>query len=129
MAHKTRDEIDAQARAHSQATTQELPPEPPAETALTIGASGANVSKLVDLLALLGYATNTVIKGGPPVLDESIMVDVRAAIAAHDLPTLHAAEGLSDVAKQLPLGIEGEVVTQSLWNGLYAVAEQDTATS
>jgi hypothetical protein len=84
---------------------QELP-------ALAYGARGAPVAKLVALLHVLGFSTNHVItQGAPPLLEESVLVDVRAA-----REQLHVPDG-PEVA-----GVEGEVIGQATWGALYEAA-------
>jgi hypothetical protein len=113
MAHLTADEVDAlaskAASAEEPAKTESLLPGP-ARPTLAYGAEGANVTKLVDLLAVLGHATNDVIKGGAPKLDEGVLIDVRAA---------QSALGVVEP----PLGdIEGELVGAATWGALYEAA-------
>jgi peptidoglycan hydrolase-like protein with peptidoglycan-binding domain len=122
MAHQlTREQIDQAAAQEAATIKQELasqPPAPPADTTLAYGASGECVTKLVDLLALLGYDTNDVIKGTATTLDESVLVDVRAAQAA-----LNVTEPELTEAAQIPVGVKGELVGEATWNALYAAAE------
>jgi hypothetical protein len=89
----------------------------PGETTLAYGAEGESVTKLVNLLAVLGYVTNDVIKGGPPKLDESVLADVRAAQEA-------LAVEVSDVTLpvDIPVGVEGELVGTATWAALYGAA-------
>lgn len=117
MAHQlTAEQVDAQAAAiaagEAPAKQENLDPGPPTEPILAVGASGETVQKLVNLLAVLGYTSNDVIKGGTPRLDESVLVDVRAAQQALDVvePPVEA-----------PI-IEGELVGPSTWAALYEAA-------
>jgi hypothetical protein len=124
MAHQmTPDEVDAAAASHAaseQPAKQENLATPLAELpGLAYGAEGENVIKLVNVLAVLGYDSNDVIKGGEPRLDESVLVDVRAAQAALDiLPATEIPGG----DPQLASGVEGELVCQTTWAALYEAA-------
>lgn len=128
MAHVTREEIDSRAAEEAATITaqdkaaQAEADATQAETTLAYGAQGECVSKLVDLLAMLGFATNNVIKGGPPILDETVLVDVRAAQAA-----LEVKEPELTLDTDIPVGVEGELIGDSTWNALYAAAEQKIA--
>lgn len=123
MAHQlTRDEIDqlaatqaASITAQAEASASDIPP---AETTLAYGASGECVTQLVDLLAVLGYDTNSVIKGGTPVLDETVLVDVRKA-----QQNLQAKEPEVTLPVDIPVGVKGELVGSATWNALYTAAE------
>jgi hypothetical protein len=72
---------------------------------LEAGATGEDVTKLVNLLAVLGHASNTVINGGPPTLDASVELDVEAA------------------KKQLAIAEAG--VGPATWAALYAAAAKE----
>ncbi len=112
--------IDAAAAEHSNAI--EIPSEPAAETTLAIGAEGDCVTKLVGLLALLGYATNDVIAGKSSQLDQSVITDLVAAEAAlgfHELP----GDELLEPA-EIPVGVKGRLVTATTWDALYAAAAE-----
>jgi hypothetical protein len=122
MAHQlTPEEIDAQAAAiaagEEPAKEEHIAPALPNETTLAYGANGECVAKLVNLLAVLGYNTNDVIKGGPPKLDESVLVDVRAAQQALDV----AEPELTEPAA-IPVGVKGELVGVATWTALYEAA-------
>lgn len=127
MAHQlTRNEVDALAAsaaapiiAEAEATAAAVPP---AETTLAYGASGECVTKLVDLLAVLGYATNNVIKGAAPELDASVLADVQAAQTA-----LGASEPEVTLPADIPVGVKGTLVGQATWNALYTAAEAKLA--
>jgi hypothetical protein len=114
MAHQlTREQIDQAAAADAATVKQQLPPAadtPTPEPILGRGDTGEPVTKLVQLLALLGYVTNDIIKGAPPVLDESVLVDVRAA---------QLALGVTEPPD--PTGVE--LVGEVTWAALYDAAE------
>lgn len=119
MAHQlTPDEVDAQAAAiaagEEPAKQENLDPGAPAETTLAYVAEGECVTKLVNLLAVLGYNSNDVIKGGVPLLDESVLVDVRAAQEALDV--------LEPEVTPVPVAVEGELVGSATWAALYEAA-------
>lgn len=123
MAHQmTREAIDQAAAAEAAGLTAAdeaaATDTPTAETTLAYGAQGDCVTKLVDLLAVLGFATNTVIKGGPPILDESVLVDLRAAKAELSISELEVI-----MPSEIPLCVKGELVATATWNALYAAAE------
>jgi len=130
MAHQTREQLDAIAAQHSTDIADQLPPEAAPETTLAYGATGPFVTRLVDLLALLGFTTNTVIKGGPPVLDVSVLADVDAARAHLDI---HEAGTVNPEAPEvmrpdeIPVGVKGELVGRRTWDGLYEAAEKAVA--
>jgi hypothetical protein len=79
------------------------------EPILASGSAGPLVRKLVDLLAVNGHATNTIVNGENPgqVLDQSVMADVRA----------FAKE--KDVAEDPAAGIEGDYIGPNTWQALY----------
>jgi hypothetical protein len=120
MAHQllSHEEIDTAAAAAAAQVKEQFPELPAPMATLAYGAGGEFVTKLVDLLALLGYDTNNVIKGAPPILDESVLVDVRAAKAALDV----AVPELTEPAA-ITVGVEGELVDEATWSALYAAAE------
>lgn len=124
MAHQlTQAEIDAiDAAASEQAvqTTAEISATPllGAETTLAYGAEGDCVQKLVELLNLLGYHNNSVIAGGPPILDQSVLNDVRAA-----QEDLAVKEPELTPPSEIPVGVEGEIVGPTTWNALYTAAQ------
>ena len=90
MAHKlTSDQVDALAAEDAAVTTKQIDEIAADEAAnlapgpvLAEGAEGDEVTRLVNLLALLGYRTNDVIKGGPPKLDATVLADVHSAQVA-----------------------------------------------
>lgn len=109
--------------AAAEAAAQDKPPvQENIEGAITIpptlglGAKGPSVTKLVNLLAVLGYATNSVIRGGEAVFDESVLVDVQAAQAAEGVVELATIDG---AAGEL---IEGVFVAGDTWHALYEAA-------
>lgn len=87
------------------------------EATLAYGAEGECVTKLVNLLALLGHAMNDVVKGGHPILDQTVLTDV-----------LHAQEELQVVEPDLilpaeiPVGVKGALVGKATWGALYEAA-------
>lgn len=86
MAHQlSPDEVDAlaadQAATIEPAKEDHLSAPLGAEAILAYGAEGEPVTKLVNVLAVLGHSTNSVIHGGPARLDETVLVDVRTAQA------------------------------------------------
>lgn len=108
--HLTPEEVDARAAevaAGEKPAREEALAAPASRPTLAYGAEGANVTKLVDLLAVLGFATSDVIKGGAPKLDESVLVDVRAA------------QQTLGVVETPPEGVEGELVGVATWGALY----------
>jgi len=115
MAHPARELIDQ--AASDAAASIEAPPASAAETTLAYGAEGACLKKLVDLLALLGHATNDVIKGTSSRLDESVLVDLRAARAELGI----AAPALL-TPTEIPVGVKGEFVDTATWDTLYQAA-------
>lgn len=126
MAHQmTREEIDTLAATEAQSITAEAEAAAAtaaaqaqaSETTLAYGATGSCVQQLVDLLAVLGHASNSVIKGGPPILDESVLADVRAAQTE-----LAVTEPEVTVPADIPIGVKGELVGNTTWNALYAAA-------
>ncbi len=124
MAHQfTRDEVDQLAATEAASiTTQEetaASEAPPAQTTLAYGATGECVQKLVDLLAVLGYTTNATIKGGPPLLDDSVLTDVHAAQQA-----LGITEPEVTIPADIPVGVKGELVGTATWNALYTAAAE-----
>lgn len=110
MAPLTPQEIDAKAAEY--AATIQHADEVAAQTeldrpALALNAEGEGVTDLVNLLAVLGFADNSVIRGGPPKLDESVHADL--------------------VAARLALGVNeaetpADVVGQGTWAALYEAA-------
>lgn len=120
MAHNMdRSAIDAAAEAAAAAI------EPPAPTDndnalpfLAYGAEGEDVTKLVDLLALLGYATNDVVHGNGSQLNESVLADLRAAQLALDVHE----QPYDQAVTSIPNGVFGELVTQTTWDALYEAA-------
>jgi len=118
MAHQpTQAQIDQAAAAAAAQVREETPEAPQPQTTLAYGAQGECVTKLVDLLALLGYDTNDVVKGAPPVLDEAVLADVRAAQAA-----LAVSEPELTTAAEIPVGVKGELVGEATWAALYKAA-------
>lgn len=123
MAHTqlTPEEVDAQAAAiaagEEPAKGENLASALPAETTLAYGAEGECVTKLVNLLAVLGHNSNAVIKGGVPLLDESVLVDVRAAQEALDV-----LEPEVTLPAEIPVGVKGELVGAATWSALYEAA-------
>jgi peptidoglycan hydrolase-like protein with peptidoglycan-binding domain len=122
MAHKlTPDEVDQLAAAAAAGDVapheEDLASPLAAEPLLAYGAQGDKVTKLVNVLAVLGFNTNDVVKGGPPKLDESVLVDVRAA---------QAELGISEVdvvpAADVAVAVEGELVGNATWSALYEAA-------
>lgn len=112
MAHKTEQEIDDQAAAL--AASREAPGEQAAvldRPTLAFGAEGENVTKLVNLLEVLGFDTNSVIKGAPARLEESVLADVRA---------FRLAQAVEEPAVD---GLEGEVIGPVTWAALYGAVE------
>lgn len=119
MAHQlTNDQVDALAAEHAANVTAATPAAPATYTTLAYGAEGEEVTKLVDLLAVLGYDTNTVIKGGPATLDETVLADVKAAQASLQVTEPQLAVPMPDI----PIGVKGQLVGQATWNALYAAA-------
>lgn len=115
MAHQSNAEVDAAAAA--EVATIEHAPAAEQYTTLAYGASGECVTQLVNLLAVLGYDSNDVVKGGPAVLDQSVLADVaatRTALGISQPEVLTAAE--------IPVGVKGELVDQALWAALYDAA-------
>lgn len=110
--------IDAAAAEHS--SSIEPAPQPTAETTLAIGAEGECVKRLVDLLALLGHATNDFLSGKSDVLDESVIADLAAAEAELDFHELPGDELLEPA--EIPVGVKGRLITATTWDALYAAA-------
>jgi hypothetical protein len=123
MAHPTPQELDTLAAAAAASATAAATEEASAvdygdQTVLAYGATGEKVARLVNLLASAGHATNHVIKGGPPVLDLSVLADVEAfQIEAG----LHPGEGELATA-EIPAGVEGQLVEALTWQALYEKA-------
>lgn len=118
-----RAQIDQAAAEHSQ--TIEAPAAPATETTLAYGAEGECLTKLVDLLALLGFATNDVIHGKSTMLDETVLADVAAAQKALDIHELPGDELLEPAG--IPVGVKGTLITTATWDGLYAAAATHVA--
>jgi hypothetical protein len=108
----TRKAIDEEAAKAASVLTAELQAEPPMPNLLAYGARGEAVARLVDLLAYLGHESNSVIKGGPAILDETVIADVRAA-----------QDALSVDEPESSNGVEGELIGEPTWTALYAAAE------
>jgi hypothetical protein len=123
MAHQTRAAINQ--AASEAAAAIEQPDTPEQETTLAYGAEGPCLTKLVDLLAFLGYATNDVIAGTSSRLDLSVLADVGAARHALGLP-LPAGDELLEPA-QIPIGVKGELIDTATWDALYAAAAEKVA--
>jgi hypothetical protein len=118
MAHQTIDRTAIDQAAATAAATIETPIQTPAETTLAYGAEGEDLKKLVDLLALLGYATNDVLTGASSRLDESVLVDLRAAQTE-----LGAPDGAAWIpASEIGAGVLGELVDSGTWDALYEAA-------
>lgn len=123
MAHQlTQEEVDERAAAAAAAEepvkTEQLAASPAPSTVLAYGAEGEDVAKLVNLLAVLGYNQNSVIKsGGTAKLDESVLVDVRAA-----QQQLGVEEPASLEAADIPVGVAGELIGEATWHALYEAA-------
>lgn len=118
MAHSqlTPQEVDEQAAliaAGAEPAKEEDLTAAPDLPALAFGAEGPDVTKLVNLLDVLGFSSNSVVHGGAPLLDEAVLVDVRAAQAKLDVIEPEIA------------GVHGELVGPSTWSALYeAVAAE-----
>jgi hypothetical protein len=116
------DEINTRASEAAVVTTHELQAsvseQPPAQTTLAYGAQGDCVQQLVELLNLLGHHTNTVIAGGPPILDQSVLEDLRAV-----KDELQIVEPESLTPAEIPTVIKGELVGQNTWHRLYEAAQ------
>lgn len=114
MAHQlTPQQIDEQAAAVAageEPAQEEHLAAAPVEPTLAYGAEGETTRKLVNLLAVLGYSSNDVLKGSSVRLDESVLVDVRAAQQA------------LDVVEEPIEGFEGELVGPVTWKALYEAA-------
>jgi hypothetical protein len=123
MAHQlTREEVDQLAATEAASITTQAEASASSgvpETTLAYGAQGECVTKLVDLLAVLGYSTNSVIKGGPPIIDETVLADLRMAQGE-----LGVTEPEVTLPAEIPVGVKGELVGTTTWNALYAAAEQ-----
>jgi hypothetical protein len=104
------DEAAAQIAAGEEPAREEHLSAEPGRPVLVYGAEGANVAQLVNLLAVVGQNSNAVIKGGAPKLDESVLVDVRAAQAQ------------LDIVEPALAGVEGEIVGPATWGALYEAA-------
>jgi len=122
MAHQlSPDEVDAlaaeAAAAEEPAKDESLTGPVPAETTLAYGAEGECVTKLVNLLAVLGFTSNAVIQGGAPRLDESVLANVRAAQQQLDV-----AEPEVTSPDEIPVGVKGELVGTATWAALYEAA-------
>lgn len=127
MAHANRAEIDQAAHEAALVTQEALPDAEAVEKVLAYGAEGDGVSKLVDLLAYLGHATNNVIKGGEPVLDASVLADVDAAL--EELNAKEAAHvRVLEAGDVPPEGVEGVFVGHQALDVLYAAAEAKKGT-
>jgi peptidoglycan hydrolase-like protein with peptidoglycan-binding domain len=110
MAHRLdQHDVDQLAAAQAEELGETPATEKPVQTEAlpTLGANaeGDSVTKLVNLLAVLGYTDNDVIKGNPPVLNSSVQADVRKAQT--DLNITEA---------------EGELVGPATWHALYEAA-------
>jgi len=116
-----REAINEAASAAAATAATDTPDAPVPETTLAYGAQGAPLTQLVDLLALLGYTTNDVIKGASSKLDESVLVDLRAARSELGLGATAAPDSLL-AAADIPLGVSGELVDGATWDALYAAA-------
>lgn len=99
--------VKRQAPAAAETAAQDAPVEPPT---LAIGAEGEHVTKLANLLYLLGYATNTVITQGGKILDQTVMSDVHAA-----------RQALGIIEPELE-HIKGDLVGPTTWDALYQAA-------
>ena len=128
MAHQlTPQEVDA--LAADQAATLEPPAEDHlsaplgTEPILAYGAEGEPVTKLVNVLAVLGHATNSVLHGGPPRLDETVLVDVRAAQAALGISEPDPLVlGVQGAAAATTIVVLGELVGATTLKALYEAA-------
>lgn len=119
MANKaTTQQIDELAAAKAAEIEQESPVDYGDETTLAYGATGECVTRLVNLLASLGYDTNKVVKGGAPILDDSVLVDVAKAQAE-----LGVSEPELATPDLIPVGVKGTIVGAPTWSALYAAAE------
>lgn len=125
MAHQlTPDEVDQLAADHA-ATIEPVQEEhlsgPLAkEATLAYGAEGEPVTKLVNVLSVLGYDTNKVIHGGPARLDETVLADVRAAqeaIGLSEPPVLTIQDAGGNIAELI-----GELVGPTTLTALYEAA-------
>lgn len=120
--HPSRTELDQLAAEQAASTPEPAAVNVPIETALAYGATGEGVTRLVNLLKLLGYDRSTVAQGAPPVLDEAVLADVRAAQA-----NLGVSEPGVHQAADLPAGITGTIVGTATWDALYAAAAAKAA--
>lgn len=111
MAHLTQEQID-QAAAEPAAATDT--PAAPAYVTLAYGAEGPKLEQLVNLLRLLGYHTSDVAQGISHKLDESVLNDVRAFQAEHQVT-------------EPAVDVQGELVGPATWTALYAAAEAKLA--
>lgn len=115
MAHQlTPEQVDEAAAAiaagEEPAKIENLASPAAGEPTLAYGAEGDSVTKLVNLLAVIGHNTNNVIKGEHPRVDESVLVDVRAA------------QTQLGVSEPPIAGYEGELVGPATWTALYEAA-------
>jgi hypothetical protein len=101
-------------QAEEQPAVQEAVTVTHKEPILASGAAGPIVRKLVDLLAVCGHATNTIITGDNPggVLDNSVMSDVRAFRTQYD------------ITEDPGLEIAGDFIGPYTWQALYEHAQQ-----
>ena len=76
---------------------------------LASGSAGPIVRELVQLLAVVGHATNTIISGENPgaVLDNSVMGDVKSFMKEHE------------IVESPNLDISGDFVGPYTWQALY----------
>jgi peptidoglycan hydrolase-like protein with peptidoglycan-binding domain len=119
MANKaTTQQIDQLAAEQAAQVEQESPVDYGDETTLAFGATGECVQRLVNLLASLGYTTNKVIKGGSPVLDETVLADVSKA-----QNVLGVSEPELTTPDLIPVGVKGTIVGAPTWAALYSAAE------
>ncbi len=119
----------AQAAAKATSGLDQLPPqadEAPAaaqatpeithkEPILASGAAGPVVKRLVDLLAVCGHDSNTIIAGENPgnVFDNTVMSDVKAFRAAQN------------IQEDPSLDIAGDFVGPATWQALYDTTEKE----
>lgn len=116
MAHNpTNSEVDQLAANAASQVEQADHAEAVQYTTLAYGASGEKVTQLVNLLAVLGHDTNTVIHGAEPVLDASVLADVSAARQQLGVPY---TQPVTDVGA----GVLGALIDAPLWEALYAAA-------
>jgi hypothetical protein len=106
------DELAADAAKKIEPTPEEHLASPLAgEMVLAYGAEGENVTKLVNVLTVLGFSTNSVVKGGQPILDVSVLEDVKAAQLQ-----------LGVIEPAVNGGVEGELVGTATFTALYEAA-------